>query len=199
MLASPAPIVAKVHVKALTTGIAKYDPLAHPGKTSNTMIAAFAALSVLAASGVGAVGSASASMGGLQQGFLAQLGRANILGISAALGRGDKSRSWKSPLTSRLDGLFTRWANRVSGFSPLFANVLADANYLRAMVGSISIITYPVAAVIGFAASASVHHHALPPTIFLLIATMLLGVLDAFAGLIAYSIFVLSILFGTEH
>ncbi len=159
---------------------------------------------MLAASGIGALGRVgnmtgastairAGSMGGLQQGFLAQLGRANLLGIGAALGRGDKSRSWRSPLTARFDGIFAKWATRISGISPLFANILADANYLRAMVGSISIITYPIAVATGFFASASVHHHALPPTIFLMIATMFLGMLDAFAGFIAYSVFILSI------
>lgn len=192
-------------VAAPAQGIAKYDPLSEPGKTSHTIVVAFAALTVLAAGGARNIAtsmgttSASGAQGNSnttqtpQQGFLAQLSKGSLLLVGAQLGRGDQSRSWHAPLTSKLDGVFTSWANRVSGVSPLFARVVADANYLRAMIGSISILSVPIAVLVGFAASASVHHQALPPTIPLLIAAIFLGILDAFAGAIAFLTFVATV------
>lgn len=192
-------------VAAPAQGLGKYDPFSQPGKTSHTIVVAFAALTVLAAGGTRNM---AASMGVTsvsgaqtnsnttqtpQQGFLAQLSKGNLLLVGAQLGRGDQSRSWHAPLTSKLDGVYTSWANRVSGISPLFARVVADANYLRAMIGSISILAVPVAVLLGFAASASVHHQALPPTIPLLITAIFLGILDAFAGAFAFLTFVVTV------
>lgn len=186
-------------------GLAKYDPLSEPEKTSQTIVVAFAALTVLAACGTRNIvaSMATTSASGVQaaanatktsqQGFLAQLSKGSLLLVGAQLGRGDQSRSWHAPFTSKLDGAFTSWANRVSGISPLFARIVADANYLRAMIGSISILTVPIAVLLGVAASASVHHQALPPAIPLLIAAIFLGVLDAFAGAIAFLTFVMTV------
>lgn len=197
------PVPLKVAVPA--QGLAKYDPLTEPEKTSHTIVVAFAALTVLAAGGARNIATSMAATSTdraptnsnttqtSQQGFLAQLSKGSLLLAGAQLGRGDQSRSWRAPFTSKLDGAFTSWANRVSGISPLFARVVADANYLRAMIGSISILTVPIAMLLGFAASASVHHQALPPTIPLLIAAIFLGILDAFAGAVALLTFVVTV------
>jgi hypothetical protein len=190
--------VAVTTIKNVVAIIPIYDPLSEPKKTSNSIVAAFAALSVLAAGGAGMLGGngariATVAGGSAQQGFLAQLGRANLIGMGAKLGRGDQSRLWKSPLTAKLDGAFVASSSRVSGVSPLLSAVISNGNYLRAMIGSFALLLYPLAIATGFFASASIHQKALPPTIFFLLATMFLGIVDSLAGLIAFFAFLSSV------
>src|SRR5205085_3134229 len=68
--------------------------------------------------------------------------------------------------------------------SPLVARVVADGTYLRAMLGSASLLVLVAGAILGVAAIHDTGGDALPPAASLTIAIAMLGVLDAAAGLL---------------
>ena len=113
-----------------------------------------------------------------------------VLAVAAhRLARGDRSRTWRWPGTKATDKLSLTLPLRVANVSPLGARITDDAAYLRAILGSASVILPLGALVLGVLAVRDVHGEALPPTFALLMAIAVLGVLDATAGLIAVAVF----------
>jgi hypothetical protein len=143
----------------------------------NTAVAAFALLTVITA---GATTS---------QGYLAQLARGGKLAAAIALGRGDRRRARKNRSPGRSVNFFTNLATKVSSLSPLASRTISDASYLRASIGSLSLLTYPTAIALGVLAASSVHFQGLPPSIIFVALLMSLGVIDALAGFIAGVLF----------
>ncbi len=72
--------------------------------------------------------------------------------------------------------------------------MLIDASYLRAMIGSISIFTLPLSVLLGAQALASNHAQPIPPAWKIMAAMTVLGLADAFAGLLASAIFVIGVI-----
>jgi hypothetical protein len=99
-------------------------------------------------------------------------------------GRGDRSFTWRLLPSAWLDRRSLDLPQRVAPVSPLLARILTDGSYLRAMLGG-GWWTAPVAgAVLG--AVAAVRSHGSPlPSAGLMLALVVLGVFDAFAGLAA--------------
>jgi hypothetical protein len=154
-----------------------YDPLKHPYRTVNSAVAAFALLAVITAGT------------NTSQGYLAQLARGGKLAAAIALGRGDRRRARKNKTPGKSVNFFTNLATRVSSLSPLASRTISDASYLRASIGSLSLLTYPTAIAIGALAAHSVHFQGLPPSIAFIALLMSLGVVDAMAGFIAGALF----------
>ena len=100
-------------------------------------------------------------------------------------GRGDFLRIWAIGFI-RLDKVFTFFLPRVAlatgKFSQAAANVLTDANYLRAISGSLSLAIYPIAAVIGYVSYEILPHQTPSKVISLLAVIIFIGALDSFAG-----------------
>jgi hypothetical protein len=121
----------------------------------------------------------------------------NVEFLSAGLGavaRGDRSRTWGWPGTRTLDALGASLPTRLARRSPLLARVAADGTYLRAILGSASLLGMAAALTLGFAAIRNTDAEALPPVATLTIAIAVLGVLDAAAGLVAVLTFTIGIL-----
>ena len=109
-------------------------------------------------------------------------------------GPGDNSFTWQLPYTKKIEDFFFVTSRRANRFAPLMAKLFADAAYLRAMIGSLSLITFPLAILLGLRALQDVENQALPPT-WIVIATIAgLGLIDAFAGFLTSFIFVAGIL-----
>lgn len=104
---------------------------------------------------------------------------------SAHLGPGDASRTWQVPGTTWLDRSSLSVPERVGRFAPILARVLADATYLRAMFGGASLILPVLGVTLGEAAGLNGAGRYLPPALGWVFALLLLGVFDAFAGLLA--------------
>jgi hypothetical protein len=102
---------------------------------------------------------------------------------------GDLSRTWGWPGTPATDRLSRALPARLAARSPLVARVVADGTYLRAILGSASVLVLVAGPVLGFAAIQDTGGDALPPAATLTIAIAVLGVLDAAAGLLAVVIF----------
>lgn len=98
---------------------------------------------------------------------------------------GDKSFTWRAPLTSQLDSIGATLAPKIFKLSPSLARSFVDSSYLRAILGSLSLLTYPIAAWIGILAASKDSLHPVVPSAVMLLALISLGILDSFAGLIA--------------
>jgi len=130
------------------------------------------------------------------QGYLTGLSKGAALVATTQLGRGDKSRFWNKPINQKMDNVVAKSGNRISGFSPLATRILSDGNYQRSLIGPFSLLIYPFAIGLGIFSSLSLHQEALPPSLGLILSMMVVGILDAFAGLLASAAFALSVLIG---
>ena len=191
---------AQTALEAATTRdqLPAYDPLANPKQTTNTLIIAFVALTALmgASAVVNKILDKPLVDTGDRAGYLAGVtgGAASI--SSTKSGRGDNSKLWNKPINERINTVVTNSGNRISGFSPLATKILADGNYQRSLFGPFSLAIYPVAIALGFFASRSLHQEALPPSLTFILLMMVVGVIDAFAGVLLSITFVLSVLIG---
>ena len=98
---------------------------------------------------------------------------------------GDQSFTWRAPLTTRVDEVGKRVAPLLFKVSPALARSFVDSSYLRAILGSISLLAYPLAAWIGILAANENELHPVVPTTLMLLALVSIGILDSFAGLVA--------------
>ena len=199
----------------------QYDPASEPEKNSAAQVAGFAAVSVLAAGGAATAMSGSSSSGS-SGGGAARTASASVarreeeMASNKSLleeidhlslkrkqdkviakikpGPGDNSFTWRLPYTQKVEDYFYVTSQKANRFAPLMAKLFADAAYLRAMIGSLSLITFPLAILLGLNALQDVENQALPPT-WIVIATIAgLGLIDAFAGFLVSFIYVAGIL-----
>ena len=187
-----------------------YDPMDYPEETQSTQVAAFALLGALAAgsAAAGAAGGKSSDSSKDESANnedeqsrddyeesedsedLASVGAGGLALIKRKDGWGDRSKTWRFKRTDSVDLGWRRFAESISSFSPLAARTFGDGSYLRAMVGSLSTLLYPIALGLGVYALIDSDRQALPPATWIVIAIALLGTIDAAAGLLASAIFV---------
>ena len=187
-----------------------YDPLDNPEDTQSTQIAAFALLAALAAGKAASNNKNSGSKSGENSDAadensredyeesedsedLASVGAGGLALIKRKDGWGDRSKTWRIKRTDSVDLGWKRFAESISSFSPLAARTFGDGSYLRAMVGSISTLLYPLALGLGIYALIDSNRQALPPATWVVIAIALLGTIDAAAGLLASATFVIGV------
>jgi hypothetical protein len=177
-----------------------YSPAQEPEKSNDLQIAALAALALLAAGskkksdseGDGLDGETEG--GSEEQDELTEVESGALKMVERDPGWGDRSRTWQNRFTSSTDLLskiFTLW---LSKYSPLLARTSTDASYLRAIFGSLSFITLPLALIFGVKALIDTGAQAMAPALITVIAIVAIGILDAFAGFIAAAIFFLGVL-----
>jgi hypothetical protein len=187
-----------------------YDPLDNPEDTQSTQVAAFALIAALAAGKAASNNKNSESKSGENSDAsddnsrddyeesedsedLASVGAGGLALIKRSTSWGDRSRTWQSKGTQSVDRSWRKGAQSISSFSPLAARTIGDGSYLRAMFGSISLLAYPIAVVLGVWALIDVDRQALPPATLIVIAIALLGTLDAMAGFFAAAIYAIGI------
>ena len=186
-----------------------YDPMDYPEETQSAQVAAFALLGALAAGKAAGGKSSDSSKNGTsnQEGEqsredyeesedsedLASVGAGGLALIKRKDGWGDRSKTWRIKRTDSVDLGWKRFAESISSFSPLAARTFGDGSYLRAMVGSLSTLLYPVALGLGIYALIDSNRQALPPATWIVIAIALLGTIDAAAGLLASATFVVGV------
>ena len=113
-------------------------------------------------------------------------------------GPGDRSRTWRAPYTSAVDAAIIATSLKASRFAPLFGKFLIDASYLRAIFGSISLLTIPLGIFIGAQALLDSNFQAMPPHWPIFAAIAVLSVFDAIGGVVAGLVYALGILFFGE-
>jgi hypothetical protein len=177
-----------------------YSPAQEPEKSNDLQIAAFAALALLAAGtkknsendGEGLEGETEG--GSEEQEELTGVEAGALKLVERDPGWGDRSITWQNkltPSTDLLSKIFTLW---ISKYSPLIARTSTDASYLRAIFGSLSFITLPLAVFLGIKALVDTSAQAMAPALITVLLIVSIGILDAFAGLIAASIFFIGVL-----
>jgi hypothetical protein len=192
--------------------LAPYDPRSEPAKLIGILVAAFTLLQLggsrgglaLASGGGGVVRSATGrGAGGHARqpssgpSASADYDAVDVEFLGAGLGAvaiGDRSWTWSWPGTRALDALSATLPGRLARRSPLLARVVADGTYLRAILGSASLLGLAAGLALGVAALRDTGGHALPPVASLTVAIAVLGVLDAAAGLVAVLIFTIGVL-----
>jgi hypothetical protein len=202
--------------RAVQKVLAPYDPRSDPEKTLGILVAAFTLLQLGAgtrglafARGAGGVVRTSSRRDSGGSGprerrhaseqpkpeFGYERLRVKFLGAGfGAVAIGDRSRTWHWPGTQTLDALSATLPGRLARRSPLLARVAADGTYLRAILGSASLLGALGGLALGVAALRDTGGDALPPAATLTIAIAVLGVLDAAAGLIAVMVFTVGVL-----
>ena len=202
--------------RAVEQVLAPYDPRSDPAKTLGILVAAFTLLQLGAstsglafARGAGGVVRTASRRDARGSGprerrhaaetpkpeFGYERLRVKFLGAGfGAVAIGDRSRTWHWPGTQTLDAVSAALPARLARRSPLLARVAADGTYLRAILGSASLLGPLAGLVLGVAALRDTGGAALPPAATLTIAIAVLGVLDAAAGLIAVIVFAIGVL-----
>lgn len=209
LTAAPAPAPTKRPVPLAPTGPPTASPVALPVQGAAPLLSAtsvvhlevtaFAILSVLGGGamlrGIAGLAVPGGGVGsGVPRGGTA--GSAKVKALTRAdpgLAAGDRSRTWRWKGTASVDRFSVRLPVAVAPASPLLARVLVDASYLRAMIGAPAVLLPLGGIALGTAAAVETGGRALPPSLALLIAIALVGIVDALAGLLAATAFALGV------
>jgi hypothetical protein len=174
---------ATLEAVTLRSKLPKYNPRSEPKRTTDLVIASFAALTVASTTRILTAKSPTPNAS-KQQGYLSQVAKGGLLLSAIALGPGDRLRERRTK-SSASGTRFTSLANRSSAASPLLARILGDGNYLRASLQNWALLLYPFALGLGLMATRSVHFQAIPPSMTYLLVFLALGIMDSFAGLLS--------------
>jgi hypothetical protein len=190
-LDEPAALVATV-----TSGLALLGVAGSAGAAAAA--AAAGAGAARGGSGGGSGGSRGSGSGGDSR---QEVEREGVTGIDVvALGlavggsaKGDRSRLWRWPGTGRVDRAGVELIRRAAVPAPLVARVVEDGAALRAMFGSLALALPAAGAVLGALSVQDTGGVAMPPSTLLMAAIVLLGLLDAATGLVAFLVFAIGV------
>jgi hypothetical protein len=110
------------------------------------------------------------------------------------LGLGDRSFTWKAPLTENFDFAIIATSLRVSRFAPLLGKILIDASYLRAILGSLSFLTIPTGVMLGYLALHSNNFQPMPPNFTIFTGMAVLSLFESIGGFTAALVFAIGVL-----
>jgi len=126
-----------------------YDPSRDAETTAGIVIAAFVLLSAISTSFGGArlLNERERTESEVEgsQSSLEAVDAGRLLGVDRVAGWGDRTLSWRAPFSEGANVGIAAFATRVSRFSPMLYRIATDAGYLRATIGSIHLILYPLA------------------------------------------------------
>ena len=179
-----------VPVQEITTGLQPYDPLGDPETTKGLQLAAFAALAALTS----IKRNEKQDDEDQDQESLQSVSSGALKLLKDEPGKGDLSNTWDNRYTDETDFAFVSLAHRFNRFSPLLTRTAQDGNTIRAIVGSWAGLLLPIGFILGIIAVVNTGGQALPPTWGIVAAVMAVAIYDAFAGLIAGTVFFLAAL-----
>lgn len=208
-------------LRAISSGRALYDLDANAG----TVLALAAAASILgAAVGSGSRGSGSGSSGGSDrrgplegerfdrrasggpggqsesvstQADLAGLEADSLATVSdTAIGWGDHRATWTMPGHAQWHAVLRGGVSAFERRSAVLARVLCDGQWIRAAFGSFDVVVCLAGGVLGVVAAQQVGFAALAPPWALIVAMVLLSMANALSGLVAGSVFLVSVMLG---
>jgi hypothetical protein len=196
----------------------KYAPVApldNPAAVVTTAVAGLTVATVIgAAAGVGGSGGSGGSGGGsggdAGGGLEAEVRRRKKLrkGDSSAGGLwdarfvpdgnaiGDRSWLYRAPGLAVMDTIAYTSTAAVASKSPLLSRCLGDSAPIQAMFGSLSVLLPIAGLILGTIAGFSVEGIAQPAAVGIMIALILIGIFDAFAGILAAVAFTLVVAFS---
>jgi hypothetical protein len=199
-------------------GLKIYNPLSEPEKLLDTQIAAFALLSALAAGAASSASSSGSSRDSGQArskegdenenapenedkdreaGDVASADLTKLAFRRGMLGKGDSSRIWQVAYQPKIELNFRKLIENTALFSPLLSRIAMDGTYLRAMFSTFSLLPMICASMLALFIARDAEFVAVPTSITLMAAALLLSVLDAFAGFVlGTTLFVVALLQG---
>jgi hypothetical protein len=179
------------------TLIAPYDPLGTPESILATIGLLVGAMAAAAAAAAGAAAASSASSGSGSSSSDSDESDEDLAELEVAHDQielieenwGDKLRWFKSRWLTFLDKFTHDLALLLAPISPLLSKIVNDGAYLRAILGSTTLLL-PIAGIaVAIAAVIDNGSELLAPTWFLMLAIAILGLFDAFAGFAATLVF----------
>jgi hypothetical protein len=178
--------------QALRLHLPIYDPRSHPHGTAGIVVAAGALLALAGAGGVVRPARENAATGNSKK--VAKVASATTKKLKSASRDGhvwgDRSGTWKSPLTSVTD----RWGQAIPAttgpYSAVLSRVVADGAWLRAIIGGWYVIALLVA--VGTAIVGLWHHAGVLylPSRQVIVVMIALGILDALLAAVAWLVLV---------
>jgi hypothetical protein len=97
---------------------------------------------------------------------------------------GDRQALWSLAFMVALDTPFRKTASKIAPISPLLSKFFIDGAYLRAMVGSLSVIAPIFAFLVAIFGVVAVDGLLLPPPTWVMASLLFIGIIDVFAGLV---------------
>lgn len=215
-----APLLSAEELSAIESreDLPPYSPTQEPEEAVDSQVAAFALISAVAG-GAAALGQVAAGNRAASQAYrrkedkesdeeteeeseeseeresgdLASASAGKLKFAKKELAWGDASRIWKIGHVEKFENRFKTWVEKTSAYSPIFARILLDGSYLRAMFSSISLIPSIGGIILGILILQDTNFEAIPPSFLLVALALFVSTLDAFAGLWISLI----VLFGT--
>lgn len=141
-------------------------------------------------------GSGGESRGGEQTEERAELRSVDVVGIATEFdgsAAGDAGRLWRWPGTGLVDRWTAAWTVGLATRAPMVSRLIADGSALRAMFGSLSTLLPAAGVGLGVAAVIDTAGIAMPPATGLMLAIIVLGVIDAFAGALAFAVYAVGV------
>ena len=172
--------------RAIAAGKPLYSVALYPAVVATVAVAGVAVVGLAGAGGL-VNNSAGRTSHSSSRGKLAGVVTKKLKALKPhADGIGDRSRTWALPLTAAMDRWIAKVPRHVGKYSELASRLLVDGSWARAMFGSAAFILWVAGVVLGLFSAASVHFQALPPTLPVMLAIIVLGILDAAAGATAW-------------
>jgi hypothetical protein len=179
-------------LRAVRFGLPVYDVGSHSRTTVGLLVAGGSLLALAGAGGALSQTSASQSRSKVASAVTKKLKAVETKHDSW----GDRSSTWRHPLTERVDRYFRELPPKVGRYSALVPRVVTDGSWLRAIFGAWSMLLI----VVGFALGilSLFFHSAAPfvPSVLLIYLLIGLGVLDAIASVVAWLIIAVASLVG---
>jgi len=100
---------------------------------------------------------------------------------------GDRSRTWRTPLAHEYQLVLVRVYEATSRYSVILPRTLSDGMWARAMFGSGALLLWIAGIAVGVASLVQSGFSAVPASFVIILAIIVLGVLDAFAGFLAWA------------
>jgi hypothetical protein len=186
--------------RSLALNAPVYSPSAHPGTVAAVAVTGAAVVGVAgaaagaasaaghAASGAAHGAEASHAAAGLPKPFKTVFAAAGLAVAAADVaGLGDRSITWRAPGTHHVHDVLARIATATSRYSLILPRAMNDGTWARAMFGSSALLLWLAGFLVGVVNLFQTGFNAIPGSLGILLAIIVLGTLDAMAGLIAWA------------
>jgi|GEM_PF-3328113 len=100
---------------------------------------------------------------------------------------GDRSRTWRTPWVHGLQQVLVRIYEATSRYSLILPRTLSDGMWARAMFGSAALLLWVAGITVGISSLIQTGFSVVPASFVVILAIIVLGVLDAMAGLLAWA------------
>jgi hypothetical protein len=111
-----------------------------------------------------------------------------VFAVDAAIvGLGDRSPTWRAPGTQAVHSTLARLTMATGRYSIILPRVLSDGTWARAMFGTNALLLWVAGFVVGLVSLIQSGFTVIPGSITIILAIIILGLLDAMAGFIAWA------------